>query len=288
MDKNITAKYILDRFDPTDKIALVVIDRMPTPHNVTQRITTAERAASPEYQKWLRYENAQHRDVYIGMNPLREDAHGRMKEDIREVKHVYLDFDAGGAKLVNDMMGVNEESKPRYEMPIPHAIVNTSPGKYQTIWNVENFSQLQAEWLMGRAAREFGADIAATDSSRVLRLPGLYNYKPVFAEIPGPAAFVTVQSRDGRALTPGDFPAFPERELPARVAGVRRQLGSGISQSEKDFAFACGELEKRVSPAQVIAALELRRPDKPNPAYYARHTVESAQRKVQSRDTISR
>jgi hypothetical protein len=273
MDKNVTAAYILDRFEPTDKIALVVIDR--SKNDIKQRITTAERAVAPEYQAWLRHENAQHRDVYIGMNPLREDARGRQKEDIDRVKHVYLDFDEGAVAKVNAMME-------RDDMPIPHAIVNTSPGKYQIVWNADSFSQIQAEWLMRRMSREFGADIAATDSSRVLRLPGLNNWK---REMP---FMVTVQSRDGRPFTPGDFPAFPERELPARMAGVRRQLGSGISQSEKDFAFACGELEKGVKPDRVVAALELRRPDKPNPTYYANHTVESARRKVTVRDTISR
>ena len=274
MDKNVTANYIKDRFDPADRIAIVIIDRAK--NYTRQRITTAERAMAPEYQAWLRHDNAQRRDVYLGMNPLRDDARGRQKEDIDRVKHVYLDFDDDAVKKVNDMMG-------RDDMPIPHAIVNTSPGKYQIVWNAEEFSQLQAEWLMRHMSREFGADIAATDSSRVLRLPGLNNWK---REQP---FMVTVQSRDGRAFTPGDFPAFPERELPSRAVGQRRNLGSGISQSEKDFAFACRELERGNSPESIRQQIAAYRQDKHNPEYYSRITVERAMQKVQSRSySISR
>src|SRR6185312_8833756 len=257
----ITANYIRDRFDPADRIAIVVIDRVK--NDTKQRITTAGREMAPEYQAWLRHENAQRRDVYVGMNPLREDARGRHKEDVDRVKHVYLDFDDDAVNKVNAMMG-------RDDMPIPHAIVNTSPGKYQIVWNADRFAENQAEWLMRRMSREFGADIAATDISRVLRLPGLNNWK---REQP---FMVTVQSRDGRAFTPGDFPAFPDRDLPAKVVNRQRVPGSGISQSEKDFAFARRELERGASPDSVQRQIEAFRQDKPNPTYYARVTVEAA------------
>jgi len=39
-----------------------------------QRITSAQKASSPEFQAWLRYKNANGSDIYIGMNPLRQDA----------------------------------------------------------------------------------------------------------------------------------------------------------------------------------------------------------------------
>lgn len=304
MDKNVTAAYIKDRFDPADRIAIVIIDRKPTLENkanspiITQRITTAGRAMSDEYQSMLRYQNAQRNDIYLGMNPLRDDARSRMKEDVREVKHVYLDFDEDGITRVNKMLGAIEDDKPKYEMPIPHAIVNTSPGKYQTIWNVEGFSQIQAEKFMALAAREFGADIAVTDSARVLRLPGFYNYKPEFAADPTerrPKALVTVQSRDGRPLTPGDFPSIHERELaPVRVSrNMRVQTGGVIDQSSRDFAWARRQLERGWEPHRIEAAIAEYRtrvaPGKhPDLDKYARNTVEAALRKGHSRDTISR
>lgn len=278
VDKSIAPAYIRARFEPEDRIALVIIDR--SANSTRQRITTAERAASPEFQAWLRHENAQRRDVYVSMNPLRSDAHGRHKEDVDRVKHVYLDFDEAGAERVRSMME-------RGDMPIPHAILNTSHGKYQTVWNVEDFAQNQAEWLMRRMSREFGADVAATDSSRVLRLPGFRNWKR-------DGYMVTVQSREGSALTPGDFPAFPDRDLPPRAVGSRRQAGSGITQSEKDFAFARREIERGADPHRIAAAIAEYRtrvePGKhPDLDRYARMTVDAALRKGISRSAgISR
>ena len=35
-----------------------------------QRIARAQKAASPEFQAWLRHKNANGADVYVGMNPI--------------------------------------------------------------------------------------------------------------------------------------------------------------------------------------------------------------------------
>jgi hypothetical protein len=269
VDKSIAPAYIRARFEPSDRVAVVLIDRKA--NHTTQRIMTAERASSPEFQAWLRYENAQKRDVYVSMNPLRPDAHGRHKEDIASIRHVYLDFDQDGAERLRAMLT-------RRDVPQPHAIVATSPGKFQTVWRVDGFSQSQAEKLMRGMTRELGADVAATDASRVLRLPGFNNWKY------DPPHFVTAQQRPGRAFTPADFPAFPEREI-ARNDGIKlsRATGQGPSQSHRDWAWTLEQLEHGVSPERVRAELESRRPDKPNPAYYARHTVDEALKRGFSR-----
>src|SRR5260370_7436501 len=78
-----------------------------------QRITGAQKASSPEFQAWLRYKNANGSDIYIGMNPLRQDASTRTKEDIESIRHVYLDLDHGGPEPPKSL----ENSKP---LPKPH------------------------------------------------------------------------------------------------------------------------------------------------------------------------
>jgi hypothetical protein len=47
------SEYILDNFKPTDRVAILVLNRQLG--ETTQRITTAEKASSPEFQAWLRY-----------------------------------------------------------------------------------------------------------------------------------------------------------------------------------------------------------------------------------------
>jgi hypothetical protein len=66
------SEYILDNFGATDRIAMLVLNR--DFGETIQRITSAEKAASPEFQAWLRYKNANGSDIYMGMNPLRKDA----------------------------------------------------------------------------------------------------------------------------------------------------------------------------------------------------------------------
>ncbi len=73
------SEYILDNFKPTDRIAVLVLNRRLG--ETTQRITTAQKASSPEFQAWLRYKNANGADIYIGMNALQHHASTRTKDD---------------------------------------------------------------------------------------------------------------------------------------------------------------------------------------------------------------
>src|SRR5260370_20230382 len=87
------SEYILDNFKPTDRIAVLVLNRQLG--ETTQRITTAQKASSPEFQAWLRYKNAIGADIYVGMNALQRHASTRTKDDIEKISHVYLDLDHG-------------------------------------------------------------------------------------------------------------------------------------------------------------------------------------------------
>jgi hypothetical protein len=74
------SEYILDNFEQIDRIVMLVLNR--DLGETIQRITSAQKAASPRFQAWLRYKNANGSDIYIGMNPLKTDASTRTKEDI--------------------------------------------------------------------------------------------------------------------------------------------------------------------------------------------------------------
>src|SRR6266542_5031638 len=161
-------EYIRQNFEPSDRLAVVVINREEG--NVVQRVDTAQTIATPKYQAWLRHENAHGSDIYISQNTLRDTAKGRTKEDIAAIRHVYLDLDNGGQQAVAAI----ENSS---QVPTPSYLITSSPGKYQVIWKVEGMTLDQAEALQRTMVREFGADPAATDSARVLRLPGFFNKK---------------------------------------------------------------------------------------------------------------
>ena len=131
-------------------------------------------------------------------------------------------------------------------------------------------------------ARKFGGDPAATDSTRVLRLPGFVNRK-YEAEF-----IVTAEIRNEQRHTPHDFrlrtdPA--ELDLrPTRTAGSRHASSTRqpLSQSEHDWAYAKRSLAKGVPAEEVIRQIgAFRAHDKHNPEDYARRTVEKAQAQLQ-------
>ena len=196
MFRESASDYIASNFEPTDRLAMVLVNRRT--ESVIQRIATAEKIAAPDFQAWLRHQNAQRYEVYISMNTLLEGARGRTKDDIAAIRHVYLDIDINGDEALRAILK-------REDLPVPSVIVNTSPNKWQVIWKVEKFDKDQAENLQKALARDTGADPAATDCTRVLRLPGFYNHKydrPYAVRIEPHAA------SSGGAYPPERFPSI--------------------------------------------------------------------------------
>jgi hypothetical protein len=87
------SEYVLALHAPEDRIAVVVRNRVRA--QTMQRILTAETIASPLFMYWLNKQNEAGADVFLGMNPIKENSHSRTKENIREIHHVYLDLDEG-------------------------------------------------------------------------------------------------------------------------------------------------------------------------------------------------
>jgi hypothetical protein len=130
------SEYILDNFESRDRIAMLVLNR--DFGETIQRITSARKASSPEFQAWLRYKNANGSDIYIGMNPLRQDASTRTKEDIESIRHVYLDLDHGGPEALKSVESSSAVPKPNY-------VLTSSAGKFQITWKVEGMTMEEAE-----------------------------------------------------------------------------------------------------------------------------------------------
>src|SRR4051812_41158739 len=267
MDKQAAAKYIRSNFRPNDRLAVVLIQK--STGCVIQRLSSADQIASDEFQRWLRYMNREKHEVYVSMNTLRQGSRGRTKVDLSEVRHVYLDFDVKGDEAVQNLRN-------REDLPMPNHLLESSPGKWQVVWQVEGFESSQAESLMRGMVQELGADPAATDASRVLRVPGFYNHKYSTPH------FVRAQNLTDAVYSPSHFPEYPDDGRSTRTSQVRtvepRRTGETITQSERDWAYANRALARGDDPERVIQSIAAHRSDKPNPEYYARHTVEKAMR----------
>jgi RepB DNA-primase N-terminal domain len=230
------------------------------------------RIAAPQFQEWLRYKNDRDgSDIYMGMNPLKPEAHTRTKDDIQAIKHLYLDLDHEGAKS----LAAIEQSD---LIPPPNYVLCTSPNKFQVIWKVEGITQEQGEAFLHALAREFDGDPAATDSTRVLRLPGFANkkYEEDFR--------VAVRSHTDCTYHPQDFKLRTEPEESGRgrwIPSVERSLPSApreLSQSERDWAYAKRALARGRPAAEVMRDIaEFRAHEKHGAQDYAQRTVTKAQ-----------
>ena len=259
--------YILQNFQASDRIAVLVRGRRTG--ETIQRITTAKNAASEDFQEWLRHKNVSS-DVYIGMNALRPNAQSRTKEDIETIRHLYLDIDRKGALALETIENSGLVPRPNY-------ILETSPDKYQVVWKVEGIGQDQAEALQRAMVREFGGDPAATDSTRVLRLPNFVNRKYETEHLvkvqPGATETYHLENFRLRTDAQDDHRDYhPEERL--------KDPPGDISQSERDWAFAKRALARGDDPEDVIRRIADYRGDQKH-ANYARHTVTRAQSELQ-------
>lgn len=265
--------FIKENFRPQDRIAVVIRNRHED--YTLQRLLSAHDAASPRIQRFLRYDNAHGSDIYVSMNTLKPEARSRTKADIAEIRHLYLDLDEDGDARLQRIL----ESP---TLPRPNYILDTSPGKHQVIWRVENFRLDQAETTLHRMAAAFGGDPAATDAARVLRLPGFHNKKfaaPV--AVRGGHLSDAVYSRH-------DFSGVPVIPTVERAAGQydsvgRRRDGRPLSQSERDWSWVREQLKAGIAPDTLQRALAARRPDKHWPAAYAERTVGRALTTIKTR-----
>jgi RepB DNA-primase from phage plasmid len=249
---------------PEDHVAVVV--RNQALRLCMQRILRAEAAAAPRFEAWLRRQNASGGEIFLGMNPLKDGSKGRTKEHIREIRHAYLDLDEDGDASLAALRSSSD-------VPAPNFVLDTSPGKHQVVWRVGGLDQDRAEALLRALASRFGGDPAATDITRVLRLPGFTNnkYPQPFLVRASQETDVVYSPRDFRI--PDGAPAWPR---PFEADGARRLAASHRSQSEADWAYARRALARGDKPEEVVERIASYRPDKSDPVYYARLTVDKA------------
>jgi hypothetical protein len=132
------------------------------------------------------------------------------------------------------------------------------------------------------------SDLAATDSTRVLRLPGFANHKL-------PEEFIVQARQESDAVyTLRDFTIDEDSPEAPRHFGEAQERRWTVpsdhkSQSEHDWAYAKRALSRGDDPEVVIQRIaDYRAKDKADPNYYARHTVTKAQSELQQKTASPR
>ena len=278
------------------QIALVIINRHT--QKVTERYTTP--AQISKFIPYLRHCNASGCDIYFTPSRLKLQSRKRTKSDFLDLQSIaFLEFDK--PKTLDNLISSN--------YPYPSAIVASSHGRHHVYWRLrEPVSKHRQEELISNIALDVGGDTAATDTSRLLRLPTFCNKKPsrdnfrsslIYPdqEMIEPTTFddlaSAVDNYQEAKATPissgvsrancasssenGQLSHFAKSIDEKRQLSYLAQTSADPSQSGRDWFLVNDMLfAKGDDPQEVIKWLESQSERKPNPHYYARRTVEKA------------
>lgn len=254
----------------------------PKSLNVTARVehrfTRVEQLA--RFLAYARFRNAQGWGIYLTPSVLQPGARNRRKTSFQlRQQIIYLDCDHRWCL---------DRIQTRY--PYPTLVVRTSPQRHQVYWRLDQpVTIAQQEGLMSAMAKDIGADPAATDVSRVLRLPSFWNRKPgrkntvdiVFRRDHAVRyrSLSTLLPKTTTAASACVSGTSTRRSKPCVLGKAVAQKGpsdGGLSESERDWYEVHRRLAKGSHPEEVIAWLQQKRGDKRNPRYYAELTVRNA------------
>jgi hypothetical protein len=255
-------------------VALCLIP--PHAQHPEHRFLTLDRLS--RFLAYARYRNAQGWGIHITPSQLKPNPRNRRQESFEDQQTViYLDCDQPPCL---------EQIRQRY--PYPRLVVRTSQGRHQVYWRLDQAVNIaQQQELMSAMAVDVGADRAATDVSRVLRLPGFWNRKPGRNNTVD-IVFTRDQSVRYEALLDRVAPSRTGQRRPPNIprhdsSTAEEVGGSGrlacleaFSASERDWYQVHRRLDHGDQPQEIITWLQAKRSDKPNPRYYAELTVSKA------------
>ena len=169
--------YLHSLFEPGDTVCIWLI-RQETGEQKWW-IQPLEQIAEPGTIQQLEAKQAEGWNVYVCMNPLAAGSSRRLKDNVAKIRSVFLDIDDNGPENLAELRKAIHDG----EIPQSTFVVESSPNKYYVIWRAAGFTKQKAETLYSELIRRFGADKAAKDCSRVLKVPGFvslkYQSKPV-------------------------------------------------------------------------------------------------------------
>jgi len=229
LDRNAPSRFLRTAFEPSDWIAVFLKNYRTG--QTTQRVLSVQSAAAPEFQRWLRHQNANRWNVYVSVNSIRP-GNSRARDAVLDIRHVFLEEDADGPGLLAALTT-------RPDLPPPSYVLHSSRGRLHVFWRARGFTASIVERTQKRLAKELGTDSAATSCAQTTRLPGFANHKRNT-----PCAVSIEYLRPRTVLTPNDFPHVNSPPAAAR----RHWIGVERSTTDRRIARAHGFL-RSVEPA---------------------------------------
>jgi hypothetical protein len=164
-------QHLTSLFRPDDTLCFVAInhDTGATPNDFVK----FEEAVTPEYFAGLQQLNDK-ASIYVAMNAYKPELigkrTGRTEDNVVAIRALYADADRDGDAVLAAMEDSNT-------VPTPPIILQSSHGKYNVVWPVDNVTKDEAKPILKTIIAEFNTDPAVKDLARILRVPGFVNRK---------------------------------------------------------------------------------------------------------------
>jgi hypothetical protein len=185
-------------------------------------------------------ESHKYEDAYFAV-ATRENKEGT-KQGITQIPALWVDLDwevASNAKGGEDLYRIF------FDFPLEPTLINLSGGGIHAYWRLKEPDKKEdspkVEELLKRLASFIGADTGATDVSRILRIPGTFNYKY------DPAREVEIWHLTENEYNRSDFEFLPsidtkdtktDTEGSTHPKGWERELLEGVPQGERNTTIA--------------------------------------------------
>ena len=217
-------QYLTALFEPEDVLCLTFISGTKTYSHggaVTEnKFVPMANVITEAGIKRLTQRNAEDH-VYVSMATFKPESKNRTKANIAKAAHVFIEADENGEAV----LAAVRTSVAAGEVPAPTIILESSPGKFQFIWNVDGFDVPLQEAMNKTLQQRFGTDPQSVDAARVLRIAGFKNIKAKYAD-PKPIATVIEHNKSFMPLEPGDFtiPLAVEPDDPSKYVAVDDEI----------------------------------------------------------------
>lgn len=192
IDRDAPLRFLHKAFQPDDWIAVLL--KSHETGGSAQRVGPCSLVAQPRFQAWLRAQSVRRFSIFISVNAIRPQRKTRTRDAIGAIRHIFLDIDRDGPRVLTDLAA-------RRDLPPPSYLLHSSPNRFHVFWRVTGFSREEAERLQKQLAGELHTDRVATSCAQMTRLVGFPNHKY------RPAALVEVKyGASDRVFTPAECP----------------------------------------------------------------------------------
>jgi hypothetical protein len=181
-------QYLTALFDDDDILCLTFIHGVKTYSrggSVTENVFVPLAEVIKKYGIVRLTQRNEQEHIYVSMATFQPGSKNRTQANIVSNKHVFVDMDKRGPET----LAAIRSSVAAGELPAPNIIVESSPNKFQAIWNTTGLDFADVKALNKTLVAKFGTDPQTTDPHRVLRIAGFKNIK---AKYPDPKPVATI------------------------------------------------------------------------------------------------